>query len=85
MAPIFARNIVAKPLVNKLMCYKALARTDVLCFVRKKCTFGKDGKGGVFHPACNEILDNNLIILVPRIGHTNLFLKKLHHVRGVFE
>ena len=83
MRPVLAGNVVSEPLVNQFMGDETGAGMNVLRLGGKERSLGQYGKGGVFHAACDKVLDGNLIILVPGILHADFLLKEGHHIGGV--
>ena len=85
MAPVLAGEQIAEPLVREFVRDEALAATEIFKRGRKHRVVVQRGERNVFHAAPVKILDANLVVLVPRIRHANLLLKKLHDGQRVGE
>src|ERR1051326_2664293 len=85
VAPVFAGDEVAEPLMREFVGDQAFARTDIFGGAGKERIVSQGGATGVFHASFHEIVDADLVILGPRIGNSNLVLEKPEHVFGITE
>ena len=85
VAPVFAGDQVAEPLVGHFMRDQALAGTDVFRVGGEERVVRERGERRVFHAARDEIIDHHLVILGPRKGQADFILVKGHDVPGVAE
>ena len=68
MAPVFAGDVIAEPLMGQFVGDEFLAGTDVLGVLGKEGASVEDGEGGVFHTAGGEVVHDDLVILIPGAG-----------------
>src|ERR1700758_830598 len=82
VAPVFARDEVAEPLMAELVRDKVIfVLEDFRCDLRMVQGAASVGGGaGVFHAASNEVIDHHLRVFFPGIVHAELFAEKIDHL-----
>ena len=83
VAPIFAGDKIAKPLVGRFVSVERPAAVHGFGLVREDRAVRQRREARVLHPTRGEVADGHLVVLVPREGQADLLLEERDDLVGV--